>query len=213
MYRTLTAITLMSAGSLCAQAPEPPVVTTIETENHVLYRDNTTDMSRIANVQTPTSSVNIAFRPGINVADIVALNGKAARGNYSNTFVAMPYRANPSRGQPVADADGTATFHCTWQILAPDGTYLGTILESRQRCGSQSGSRCRGGKRCVFRLHGRAPNVLGDDRSISRCLDGGGPSQPAHSRRRQVSSRLPLVPEIPPVGGYYGGRTGRFPRR
>ncbi len=130
MHRTLTAIALMSAGALSGQAPEAPVVITLEIENAVLYRDNTFDIARIAKVQTPTTSVNIAFRPGINIGDIVALNGKAARGTFSNTFVAMPYRANPAAGQPIADADGTATFQCTWHVLAPDGTYVGTILDS-----------------------------------------------------------------------------------
>ena len=128
MYRA--AIAFVLAGAVSGQVPEPPVVIEIETDNHVLYRDNTTDVSRIAKVPTPTSSINIAFRPGINVADIVALNGKAARGIYANTFVAMPYRSNPAAGEPIADANGTATFHCTWHILAADGAYIGTIQDS-----------------------------------------------------------------------------------
>ena len=102
-WRTIAVAAFVAA--LCAsgfgQTAEQPVVITIETENHVLYRDNTFDIARIAKVQTPTTSVNIAFRPGINIADIVALNGKAARGTYFCTFVAMPYRANPAPGLTI----------------------------------------------------------------------------------------------------------------
>jgi hypothetical protein len=112
------------------QTGEQPVTLIVEIDNAVLYRDNTTDIARIAKVPTPTTSVNISFRPGINVADIVAVNGKPARGTFSNTFVAMPYRANPAAGQPIADANGTATFYCTWHVMAPDGTYVGTLHDS-----------------------------------------------------------------------------------
>jgi len=129
LWRTI-AISFASAGALSAQALEPPVVLTIEIDNAVLYRDNTFDITRIAKSQTPMTSSNITFRPGINIGDIVTLNGRTARGNYSNTFVAMPYRANPTPGQPIADVNGTATFHCTWHVLAPDGTYVGTLHDS-----------------------------------------------------------------------------------
>jgi hypothetical protein len=130
MNRILTAVALTSAGVLTAQMPEQPVVITLEIENAVLYRGNSFDISRIAKVQPPTTSVNISFLPGVNVGDIVSVNGKAARGTFFNTFVALPFRANPAPGQPIADIDGTADFHCVWHVLAADGTYVGTIQDN-----------------------------------------------------------------------------------
>src|SRR5512140_942388 len=56
--------------------------------------------------------------------------GSLPRGTFQNTFVAMPYRVNPTPGQPIADANGTATFHCTWHVMGPDGTYIGTINDA-----------------------------------------------------------------------------------
>lgn len=126
--------TVVAAAALCAagvgQTMEHPVTLDIEIDNAVLYRDNTTDVSRIAKTAAPTTSTNISFRSGINVADIVSVNGKPAKGTFSNTFVAMPYRVNPAPGQPIADANGTATFYCTWHVLTPDGTYVGTINDA-----------------------------------------------------------------------------------
>ena len=137
MYRTITCIALFTTGALAAEAQEAPVVITIETENAVLYRGNTFDINRIAKDQTPTASVNTAFLTSVNVADIVALNGKPARGIWSYQVLAMPFRANPVSGQAIADMDGSGIFQCIWHVLTADGTYLGTIQDSGAQPGRE----------------------------------------------------------------------------
>jgi uncharacterized protein (TIGR03437 family) len=122
----------LASTAILAQAPEEPVALTIEVENHVNYRGSVFDAARIGRDPGPTvSGPQIPFVDGIHVGDIVAVNGKPAKGIWSSIFThTTPYRAAPQPGQFIADVDGAATFFCTWQIYSPDGTFLGMIRDS-----------------------------------------------------------------------------------
>jgi len=125
---------------LLAQALEDPVILTIDTENAVLYRGLVFDASKLAKDPGPTTSVNTTFGPSIVIGDIVAVNGKPAKGiwQYTVSFT-TPYKRIPQPGQPIADVDSTATLFCTWQIYATDGTYLGMIRDSGTGATGQGG--------------------------------------------------------------------------
>jgi uncharacterized protein (TIGR03437 family) len=106
-----------------------PVILTIDIENDVLYRGNVSDVSELAKSPRPTTSVNQAFLESVAIADIVAVNGDAVKGIRLYHVRALPFRANPASGQPIADVDGSGIFHCIWHILAPDGSWLGSITD------------------------------------------------------------------------------------
>ena len=110
---------------------EQPVVITLEGDNYVIYRGNTFDSAKIAKDPNATTSVQTAFLTFVNVGDVRAVNGKAAKGLYSSQGpAAMPYRASPQPGQPIADLDAGGMMQCVWQILSPDGKYVGTIIDT-----------------------------------------------------------------------------------
>jgi hypothetical protein len=92
------------------EARASPVVLTVDIENDVLYRGDVSDVSALAKNPRPTTSVNHAFLESVAIADIVAVNGDAVRGMRLYHVRALPLRANPTPGQPIADVDGTGIF-------------------------------------------------------------------------------------------------------
>jgi len=120
----------LAGPAVLAQALEDPVVLTIDVENNVIYRGTVFDASKLAKDPGPTTSVNQAFVEAINIGDIVAVNGKPAKGMWSSTVYATPFRSAPQPGQMIADFDLAGTNFCTWQIYGTDGTFLGMIRDS-----------------------------------------------------------------------------------
>lgn len=119
------------SSAILAQTPEEPVVLTIEIENTVNYRGTVFDASKIAKEPGPTTSAPQAFISNINIGDIVAVNGKPAKGIWSSTYsFSTPYRSAPQPGQVIADLDLGGVGECTFQIYGADGTYLGMIRSS-----------------------------------------------------------------------------------
>jgi len=125
-------LAVLTGAAIWAQTPDEPVALTIEVENHVLYRGSVFDASIIGRNPGPTvAGAQVPFVDGINIGDIVKINGMPAKGIWSSSFThTTPYRAVPQPRQFIADVDGAATFFCTWQIYASDGTFLGMIRDS-----------------------------------------------------------------------------------
>lgn len=111
-----------------AQAASP-VILTIDVENYVQYRGDDPDPSKLATNPNPTTAPTITFLQNVQVGDIVAVNGKPTKGLWQNRFVIMPFRPNPTPGQPIADLASSGVVHCVWEILAPDGTYIGALMD------------------------------------------------------------------------------------
>jgi hypothetical protein len=130
----LTALLAAACGTVAFAQTTPvveqPVVITIDTEDAVLYRGDTFDYSKIAKDPKPTTSVNTAFLTSVNVGDVRALNGQPVKGIWSYQVLAMPFRANPQPGQFIADMDSGGFFQCIWQVVSPDGKYIGTLYDS-----------------------------------------------------------------------------------
>jgi uncharacterized protein (TIGR03437 family) len=128
---------IIAAGALCrlldaqtSPAADAPVVITVEAQNSTLYRGDTFDLSKIAKDPGPTTSVNTAFITVFNVGDIRTVNGETVKGIWSYTAQAMPFRANPQPGQPIADVDSAGMLQCIWQIVTADGKYIGTLIDN-----------------------------------------------------------------------------------
>ncbi len=112
------------------QTAEQPVELIIELDNIVTYRGDVTDAAKLARdpgVTTPLPAR--AFQYTQNVGDIVAVNGKPAKGFYQNRIAALSPRVNPQPGQMIADYDGDPSILCIWQIMGPDGTPIGSLLD------------------------------------------------------------------------------------
>jgi|ERR1043166_727027 hypothetical protein len=106
-----------------------PIVITIETENHVQYRGNIFDPAQYARDPSRTTAPVITFTKNVQIADIVSVNGEPAKGLWTTHFLVTPFRRNPAPGQAIADLDSGALVYCAYEILAPDGSYIGTLFD------------------------------------------------------------------------------------
>jgi hypothetical protein len=131
------ALLILATGALCRLAhaqtspsPDAPVVLTVEVQNTQLYRGDTFDISKIAKNPGPTTSVNQAFLTSVNIGDVRTVNGEEVKGIWSSPVFALPFRANPQPGQPIADVDSSGMLQCIWQIVTADGKYIGTLVDN-----------------------------------------------------------------------------------
>ena len=106
-----------------------PIVITVETENHVQYRGDIFDPAQYAKNPNQTTAPVITFAKNVQIADIVAINGEPAKGLWTTHFLVTPFRRNPAPGQAIADLDSGALVYCAYEILAPDGSYIGTLFD------------------------------------------------------------------------------------
>ncbi len=82
----------------------PPAILEVDVENWVHYVEDSSDLSKFAtdpNVTTPAPSRNFSFRLGI--ADIVAVNGQAAKGTLILNIRNVNLTTAPNPGQAIAD--------------------------------------------------------------------------------------------------------------
>ena len=169
----ITAAALWATCQLgLAQSP-PATILEIQGNNWVAYYGDVFDYSKIASdpgialALIPTKP----FQFYIDIADIVTVNGKPARGTWVTTGspqVRLTPNATPGASTPAAIADvarGAVTGHYL-EILQPDGTPVGTILVSGMSQGSPPPGRLGGRERqphCA-RRHGSIPRSPGTGR-------------------------------------------------
>lgn len=107
----------------------PATILDIELNNFVVYWNDVTDWSRLAtdpNSTTITPPRN--FGHAIGIADIVSVNGKPAKGMFTERRTQFTLRVNPTGGQAIADADRNNRLERYYEILKPDGTQIGSIM-------------------------------------------------------------------------------------
>jgi uncharacterized protein (TIGR03437 family) len=118
------------SGLSLAQVP-PPSILRIDTQNAVLYVEDTGDVAKFAtdpNVPTEASVKN--FFRATAIADIVAVNGQAATGTHTRAAVNLGLRTAPTPGLAISDTVRSALATFTFEILKSDGTPIGTIIAS-----------------------------------------------------------------------------------
>jgi hypothetical protein len=112
---------------LNAQAA-PPAILYVDLENIVQYCGNVSDYSQLA--ATP-SQLNCTFRTFgevIILADVVAVNGKPAKGTFQQKAQSTNLRPAPTAGQAIADTTRNGPAFDTLEILQPDGTPVGSMM-------------------------------------------------------------------------------------
>jgi len=112
------------------QAQVAPVVMTIEVENSVMYFDETGDPRTYSALpERRTLSSDPQYTRMIQMTDIVSINGKPARGLRVQTGMQTVYRPDAATNlQAVADVSRTSVVETHYEILAPDGTFVGQIM-------------------------------------------------------------------------------------
>src|ERR1041385_1128182 len=106
--RVLASIAAVPA--LLAQSP-PPAVVTVDVENIVEYEADVPDVSNMATVPSKTAGASSNnFYPVLWVADVVAVNGKPAKGTWTVRGNQLFRGPNQTPGRAIADSSGAYFF-------------------------------------------------------------------------------------------------------
>jgi hypothetical protein len=106
----------------------PPTILEIDTENIVSYASDVFDASKFATNPNPTTAATARnFGFVIAVGDIVAVNGKSAKGSLIARQQAIAVSPTPSPGQGIADITRTAVTDFIFEIQHADGSSVGNI--------------------------------------------------------------------------------------
>src|SRR6266581_1675355 len=127
-WKTVLATALCAAA--CSQlglAQAPVTIIQIETDNQVRYVWDTADLSTFAKTQTPSDQVLPTFATYMTQGDIVAVNGKPAKGMYITRQVVINLSPAPPPGQGIADFTATAMVDRIIVLMQADGTQIGSI--------------------------------------------------------------------------------------
>jgi hypothetical protein len=90
IWKTFVIVVLCASCCEIARAQVPPAtILQIDTDNNVRYIYDTPDFAAFANVQTAINQTFPTFATWMNVADIVAVNGKPAKGVFLSRQVAI----------------------------------------------------------------------------------------------------------------------------
>jgi uncharacterized protein (TIGR03437 family) len=128
----LGSLTALAACAAVAPAQTPPVtMLEIDTANVVFYVIDTFDPARYGTTPGPVvrpSTAHSRFQWLVGPGDIVAVNGKPAKGMWKVRSLASGYTNVPTPGRAIADVAGNCFQDNAFAILHPDGTAIGTIV-------------------------------------------------------------------------------------
>jgi hypothetical protein len=116
-------------------AQGPVTILEIDTQAKVTYF-NDVEYSKLASDASAVNPVgapnfNKSFTQWFDISDIVAVNGKPAKGTWINAGLpSLNLRPDAAAGlrQSIGDITRTAMVHHYLEIMQPDGTPIGTIM-------------------------------------------------------------------------------------
>src|SRR5215472_17172025 len=100
----MTVLLAAACGNLGRAQTPPPTILEIDVENIVVYHEDTSDFSKFATITgitTPAPARNFGYF--MIIGDIVAGNGRPAKGTFAHTTRGIGLRPNPMPGQAIAD--------------------------------------------------------------------------------------------------------------
>jgi hypothetical protein len=107
----------------------PPAILEIDLENVVYYFADVSDWSKLATNPGLTTATNATFGQLMAIADIVAVNGKPAKGTYVAKGQTLLLTPTPIPGESIADTQrGGGSDTETFEILQTDDTPVGSIM-------------------------------------------------------------------------------------
>jgi hypothetical protein len=134
MIAKLTIMIALWGFTCCeiAQGQTAPTTTLqIEFENYVGYIYDVFDPSKVgtdSNATIPNLARN--FRIVMAIGDIVAVNGRPAKGTLTERRTSFFLSPNPAPGQAIADTTRNTLVDRYYEIMQADGTPVGTIMIS-----------------------------------------------------------------------------------
>src|SRR6516165_10428120 len=162
-----------------AQTPDAAILT-LDIANYVPYHYDAFDIQKFATapVLTPFGGTGRAFSFFVFIGDIVAVNGKPAKGLWTARATTVFFEPNAVPGHSTAGVTRGNIIDMYWEILQSDGTPIGTIAASGLTRGTpppgaplaQTGDNLHitGGTGAFFGVRGQAGVInLGSPRQAS----------------------------------------------
>lgn len=118
------------AAALTAQTP-PVTILEIEFDNVVSYYADVADPAKHGTSPLPAplpATLNRLFKLEVGLSDVVAVNGKPAKGMRVSRSTPLRFSTVQSPGQAIADFNGWGVMDLYVVILGPDGTLIGNIM-------------------------------------------------------------------------------------
>jgi len=110
---------------------QTPVTLVVDVDNAVQYRSDISDPSRRGSETSTTAAAAArAFTDVLFVGDIVAVNGRPAKGLWTSRQFLMNFNPAPQPGFAVADVNRGTLADCKWEFLDDDGQFVGAIMDS-----------------------------------------------------------------------------------
>lgn len=107
------------------------VVLIVDADNVVQYRSDIADPARRGvDTSSTTPAAARAFTDTLFVGDIVAVNGRPAKGLWTSRQFLMNFSPSPQSGFGIADVSRGTLADCKWEFLDSDGSFVGAIMDS-----------------------------------------------------------------------------------
>ena len=127
------AVLLMAAYCTLGQGQvAPATILEIDLENVVTYFNDVSDVSKLTTDPNITTTLGgITFKEFLTMGDIVAVNGRPAKGIDVADARDAVLRIDPHPGgHAIADTERASIIYRTFEILNLDGTQIGSIMFS-----------------------------------------------------------------------------------
>jgi uncharacterized protein (TIGR03437 family) len=129
IMKELTVFALF-VGAAFAQTAGP-VVLVVDVDNAVQYRSDIADPAkRGTDPGSSTAAAPRAFTDVLFIGDIVAVNGKPAKGLWTSRQYLMNFSPAPAVGFAIADVSRGTIADCKWEFLDADGRFVGALADS-----------------------------------------------------------------------------------
>jgi uncharacterized protein (TIGR03437 family) len=125
----MTALCVTALSVTAFGQTAPATILAVDIENFVSYWQDSGDATKFATVPsrvTPPALRN--FFPFIFLADVVAVNGKPAKGTFTVRGTAVQRTTTVTPGFAIADSAASFVSDWAFDIRHPDGTQVGTIM-------------------------------------------------------------------------------------
>ena len=109
----------------------PATLIQVDVENNAFYNYDTFDNMKLAGnpaATTPVAARN--FQMVLGLGDIIAVNGKPAKGTQVSRLSVLNLSPSATPGQAISDSTWANINDQALDVLLPDGTRVGTILAS-----------------------------------------------------------------------------------
>lgn len=187
---------LTVCAAIAFAGPDNRVTLVVDVDNAVTYRSDVADYARRgADTGITTAQAPRSFTDSINIGDIVAVNGKPARGLWTSRTYAMGFSPAPTPGSGIADAPLGGTADCKWAFYDADGRFVGALLDG----GFAAPHAVTGGVGAFYGIRGQMGAPPAEPLLDARPIRTASISEDASMRRMLGGGKLRIVFHLIPV--------------